>query len=67
MPPTKPALRSIHRLIWHPAYGDVRRSDVYATIEATPQAGPWIRVTGQPVLVVTRAEWARMVGEGADA
>lgn len=62
-PTTKPALCSIHRLVWHPKCGDVRRSDVYATIEATPQAGPWIRVTGQPVLVVTWEEWARMVGD----
>lgn len=60
-PTTKPALRSIHRLVWHPQYGDVRRSDVYATVEALVESGPWIRVTGQPVLVVTWEDWARMV------
>jgi len=56
-----PELRSVHRIYWHPTYGDVRLSSVYVTVEAVTATGPWLRVTGQPVMPVTWATWERMV------
>lgn len=64
-PSNRPALRSVHRIYWHPTIGDVTRSNVHATVEAVTSNGPWIRVTGQPVLVVTWEQWGRMVEEPA--
>ena len=57
---TRPALRSIHRITWHPTIGDVTRSNVHVTVEAVTSKGPWLRVPGQPVLVVDWETWGRM-------
>jgi hypothetical protein len=57
----RPELRSVHRIVWHPKIGDVRMSNVHVTVEAVTASGPWLRVTGQPVLVVDWATWGRMV------
>jgi|GEM_PF-6380414 hypothetical protein len=57
---TRPELRSVHRITWHPTIGDVTRSNVHVTVEAVTSKGPWLRVPGQPVLVVDWATWGRM-------
>lgn len=61
---TRPALRSVHRIVWHPTIGDVTRSNVHVTVEAVTSKGPWLRVPGQPVLVVDWETWGRMVANG---
>jgi hypothetical protein len=55
---TRPALRSVHRIVWHPEHGAYDR---YVTVEAVTSKGPWLRVPGQPVLVVDWETWGRMV------
>jgi hypothetical protein len=57
----RPELRSVHRIKWHPTIGDVTRSNVHVTVEAVTSKGPWLRVPGQPVIVVDWATWGRMV------
>lgn len=61
---TRPALRSVHRIVWHPTIGDVTRSNVHVTVEAVTLKGPWLRVPGQPVIVVDWETWGRMVANG---
>jgi hypothetical protein len=50
--------------MWHPTIGDVTRSNVHVTVEAVTSKGPWLRVPGQPVLVVDWETWGRMVANG---
>lgn len=57
----RPKVGEVYRIYKHPQYGDVRRSNVHVTIVGITEAGPWVRVPGQPVLVVTWEQWEGMV------
>ena len=61
--PERPPLHSTHRILWHPHYGDMKHSNCYGSVVAITEAGPWLRIPGQPVLAITWEQWERMAGE----
>ena len=56
----RPRVGETYRIYKHPQYGDVRLSNIHVSIAGVTEAGPWIRVPGQPVLVVTWEQWEDM-------
>jgi hypothetical protein len=56
----KPQIGDVHRIYWHPQYGDVRRSNIHVIAVGITTNGLWLRVPGQPVIVVDWEQWGRM-------
>lgn len=61
----RPAIGSVHRIVWHPQNGDVGLSRVYVTVRAVSQAGCMVQPVGLPVLQVDWEQWRKMIGEVA--
>lgn len=60
----RPAIGSVHTIVWHPVSGDVRRSNIQVTVVSVSSVFAYVQPEGMGVLQVTWAEWGRMVGEG---
>lgn len=59
----RPAIGSVHQIVWHPVNGDVRRSAIQATVVSVSPMFCYVQPEGMGVLQVTWAEWGRMVGD----
>ena len=59
----RPAVGSVHHIVWHPVNGDIARSIVMARVVAISEQFAYVQPGGMGVLQVTWGEWSRMVGQ----